>query len=150
MKNAVKCDFARYRSYPYSRERAPQNLGVISFIFHSSPYSPVGRSPFRQASRTKTNRKASLPRLLWQNKKVTSTWYKCAQNKTFLSRRVKAVPNENPETEKMRTWDSRASYKLLDVASNATHRPEDRAERGVRIVVGNSFEVLIPCVLLVT
>ena len=38
MKNAVKCDLARYRSYPYSRERAPQNLGVISFIFHSSPY----------------------------------------------------------------------------------------------------------------
>ena len=39
LKNAVKCDFARYRSYPYSRERALQNLGVISFIFHSSPQS---------------------------------------------------------------------------------------------------------------
>ena len=32
LKNAVKCDFARYRSYPYSRERALQNLGVIIFI----------------------------------------------------------------------------------------------------------------------
>ena len=38
LENPEKCAYSRYRSCPYSRERASQNLRVLSFILQSTPH----------------------------------------------------------------------------------------------------------------